>query len=73
MRQFTVVVEWADSGARGGHSVEDADEVVVYADTAAQAIDKARKKWRMTIGAEWTHCRLIRAFVLKPAKLAKSE
>ncbi len=62
MRKRTVIIEWADS------EVEDADEVVVYADTLAQAVDKAKKKWRMAIGVEFPNCRLVRAFVLTPAK-----
>jgi hypothetical protein len=65
MRKRTVIVEWADSG------VEDADEVVVYSDTPAQAVDKARKKWRMTIGAEFPRCRITKAFILTPEKLAE--
>ena len=67
MPRYTVVCEWSDSGA----SVEDADEIVVVTDTPALAVEKARKKWRMTIGAEWPKCRLTNAFVLTPAKLAE--
>lgn len=65
MRKYTVVCEWSDAG------VEDADEVVVHADSAAEAIAKAKKKWRLTIGAEWPHCRLVRSFLLTPARIAE--
>ena len=65
MRKYTVVCEWSDA------PVEDADEVVVHADSASEAVAKAKKKWRLTIGAEWPHCRLTKAFVLTPEKLAE--
>ncbi len=65
MRKRTVIVEWEDSG------VEDADEIVVYSDTLAQAVDKAKKKWRMTIGAEFPSCRLVNAFVLTKERSAE--
>lgn len=66
MPRFTVICEWRDSG-----EVEDADEIVVYADSPEAALDKARKKWRLTIGAEWPHCRLTTAFVLTQKNLAE--
>lgn len=61
MRKYTVVCQWTDSGEVG-----DADEIVVYAESPEMAVDKARKKWRMTIGAEWPQCRLDRTFVVTP-------
>jgi hypothetical protein len=64
MPRYRVAVEWTDA------DVMDADEVIVHADTPAQAIDHARKQWRLTIGADWPSCRLERAFVLTPAKSA---
>jgi hypothetical protein len=67
MPRYTVICEWSDSG----NAVEDADEIVVVTDTPALAVEKARKKWRLTIGAEWPTCRLTNAFVLTPEKLAK--
>lgn len=66
MPRYTIVCEWSDSG-----EVEDADEVVVVADSPASALAKARKKWRMTIGAEWPQCRLLRSFLLTPERRAE--
>jgi hypothetical protein len=63
MRKYTVVMEWSETGGES-----DADEVAVFADSAAEAVVKARSRWRVTIGAEWPHCRLIRAWVLTPQK-----
>jgi hypothetical protein len=63
VRKYTVVVEWSE---QGGES--DADEVAVFAESAAEAVVKARAKWRLTIGAEWPHCRLVRVWALTPAK-----
>jgi hypothetical protein len=63
MRKYTVVVEWSEEGGES-----DADEVSVSAESAEQAVAKARAKWRMTIGAEWPHCRILRAWVLTPQK-----
>lgn len=63
MRKYTVVVEWSE---QGGES--DADEVVVFAESSAEAVSKAKSKWRLTIGADWPHCRLVRAWVLTPEK-----
>lgn len=71
MPRYTVICQWEDSGADGGYAVEDADEIVVVTDTLAEAVSKARRKWRVTIGAEWPHCRLTNAFVLTPEKLAE--
>lgn len=58
MPRYTVVCEWEDRG------VSDADEIIVVTDTPEMAIERARKKWRVTIGAEWPHCRLVRTFLL---------
>lgn len=61
-RRFTVIVDWTDG------DTFDADEVVVFADSAAEAISKARSKWRMTVGAVWPHCRLDRVWILPPSR-----
>ncbi len=61
-RRYAVIVDWTDG------EVVDADEVVVYADSAAEAIRKARSKWRITVGAVWPHCRLDRAWILTPSR-----
>lgn len=58
----TVLVDWVD-----GHS-SDTDEVRVFADSDGEAIQKATKKWRMTIGAEWPHCRIEKVEILTPAR-----
>jgi hypothetical protein len=71
MPRYTVICEWSDSGPNGGYAVQDADEIVVVTDTPALAVEKARKKWRLTIGAEWPNCRLTNAFVLTKEKLAE--
>lgn len=56
-----VLISWIDG------DVEDCDEVRVSADTDAEALRKARQKWRMTIGAQWPHCRIIWSKILTPA------
>lgn len=59
MKKYTVIVEWS-----GRDDEFDADEIVVYADSASLAEGKARQKWRTTIGARWPHLSItsIRAF-----------
>ncbi len=57
-RKHTVIIDWDDRG------VEDSDEIVVFADSAAQAVQKAREKWRLTIGIKWPQCRIVEAKVL---------
>lgn len=59
-RKFTLAVHWDDRG------IEDADEVVVYAESAAAAKSAARAKWRMTIGAKWLHLRVTEIVILTP-------
>lgn len=66
MPRFTVICEWRDFD-----DDEDADEIVVHAVSPDAALDKARKKWRMTIGAQWPNCRLTEAYVLTKEKLAE--
>jgi hypothetical protein len=60
MRRFTVVCHW--EGADQWEA--DADEITVSAESAAKAIAKARKQWRLTFGAEWPHLRLTESFIL---------
>ena len=72
MRKYTVICDWSDAGPKGGYAVEDADEVVVYADSANEAIAKAKKKWRLQVGPEWPTCRLTKAYVPTAKMLAKS-
>jgi hypothetical protein len=64
-RKHTVIIDWEDGG------VEDADEIVVFADSAAQAVQKAKKKWRMTIGVRWPHCRIVEARAYTRQELQK--
>jgi len=66
MRRFKVICEWT------GDVSMDADELIVSADNKESAIMKAKKKWRLTIGAEWPDARLGKVFILTPARLAKS-
>jgi hypothetical protein len=63
--KFVVIAEWTDG------EVDDADEVVIVAATAQEALSKAKSKWRMTIGAEWPNCRLRRCRLLTPAESKK--
>lgn len=59
-RRWIVLIDWIDG------DVEDSDEVRVSAETAAEAIRKARTTWRMTIGAKWPHCRIAQSKILTP-------
>jgi hypothetical protein len=61
-KRWTVIVDWSDG------DVADADEVVVYAESAAQAISIAKQKWRMTVGAVWPDCRFERVWILPPRR-----
>jgi hypothetical protein len=62
-RKFVVLVDWIDG------DVEDSDEIVVFADDAERAVLAARRKWKMTIGAEWPHCRILQSKVLTRSRL----
>jgi len=60
MRSFTVICHW-----EGRDEYEaDADEITVSAESAAKAVAKARKQWRLTHGAEWPHLKLTESVVL---------
>ena len=65
MPQYRVVCEWEND------LTMDADEMTVFADSAESALDKARKKWRLTIGAEWPDCKLGQVFIVPSARSAK--
>jgi len=71
VRKHTVICEWSDSGPKGGIAVEDNEQVVVHAESANEAIAKAKKKWRLTVGLEWPTCRLTNAYVLTARKSAE--
>lgn len=58
-RKYTVIVEWTD------HDVDDADELVIFAASAAKAIELARSIWSATKGAEWPSCRISRMLIVK--------
>jgi len=60
-RRYTVVCEWQSTRS---DCEFDADEIQVVADSAASAIERARGKWDATIGAEWPHLRLEKAWIL---------
>ena len=66
MRKYTVICEWELDA-----STFDADEFVVHADSTSSAIAKAKKKWRLTTGAECPACRMTKVFILTPKKLAQ--
>lgn len=57
-RRYEVIVEWTDG------DVADADEVVVSARSAREAISAARIAWSATKGAEWPYCRISRILIL---------
>lgn len=58
-----VLIDWIDG------DVEDTDEIRVFADDDETAKQKATKKWRMTVGAEWPHCRIEKVEVMTPERL----
>lgn len=60
---YVVVVDWSD-----GH-MEDSDEIVVTAASAAGAVSKARAEWRRTIGKQYPTCRMCGAWLVKPDRL----
>ena len=57
-RKHLVIIDWIDG------KVEDSDEITVFADSPAEAIRKAREKWRLTIGAKWPCCRITDSKIL---------
>jgi len=57
-RKFVVAVDWIDG------DVEDTDEIVVFAEDAERAMLAAKRKWKMTIGAQWPHCRFVEMKIL---------
>jgi hypothetical protein len=67
MRRYTVVCHWEGSDQWEA----DADEIVVSAESAAQAAAKARRQWRLTFGVQWPHLRLVKAVVLTKKVLEK--
>jgi hypothetical protein len=62
-RKFVVLVDWIDG------DVEDSDEIVVFAEDAERAILSAKRKWKMSIGAAWPHCRIVELKILPPSRL----
>lgn len=64
MRKYTVIVEWS-----GRADEFDADEIVVFADSPYAAEGKARRKWRVTIGARWPHLMISKVRVFTPSQL----
>ena len=65
-KRYRVVCEWVDA-MDNDHT--DSDEIQVRAASAASAISKARKKWRLTVGAEWPRCRLEKTWILTPSQI----
>ena len=59
----TVWIHWADG------SSSDTDEFRVFADTDDEAIQRATKKWRLTVGFEWPHCQIEEVEIVTPARL----
>lgn len=60
LRKWVVALDWVDG------DVEDTDESVVFADSAAVAVATAKARWVLSIGTRWPHCRLERAYILSP-------
>jgi hypothetical protein len=65
MRRWIVIVDWVDG------NVEDSDEIVVRARTAAGATSKARAVWSITNRAEWPLSQIQKVFVLTPKRLRR--
>jgi hypothetical protein len=65
MPQYRVICEWEND------LTIDADELTIHADSADSALDRARKKWRLTVGVEWPDCRLGKVFIVPSARSAK--
>ena len=63
LKRRIVVIDWIDG------DVTDSDEVTVNAADDADAITKAKAKWRLAIGAQWPHCRIKKVEILTPARL----
>jgi hypothetical protein len=63
-KAYRCVCEWVDAD---DNDHTDSDEIQVRATSAASAIAAARKKWRLTIGAEWPRCRLEKTWILTPS------
>ena len=62
MRSYTVVCHW-----EGADQYEmNADEIVVSADSPAEAAWKATKKWRQSFGIDWPHLKLVGTEIVKP-------
>jgi len=60
MRAYTVICHW-----EGADQYEmDADEITVSAESAAEAVAKARKQWRLTFGSQYPHLRLVETAIL---------
>ena len=59
MRQWIVVIDWADG------DVEDSDEVSVYAASSGEAISMARETWQQTYGSQWPSCEIAAATALE--------
>jgi hypothetical protein len=68
MRKYTVIVEWS-----GKTDELDADEVVVFAVSSAEAESKARRQWRMTVGMRWPHLQIDRVWSLRKAQRSRAE
>jgi hypothetical protein len=65
MPQYRVICEWE------GDLTIDADQITVYADSAESAMEKARKKWRLTIGSQWPDCKLGQVFIVPSSASTK--
>lgn len=64
-KQWIVCIDWQDG------TVEDTDEISVSAYSSDEAITAAKRKWRLTIGADYPSCRIRKAFVLSESVIKK--
>ena len=64
-KRWIVAVDWIDG------AVEDTSEVCVYEESASLAVFAAKRKFRLTSGAQWPSCRIQRAFVLTDKAIQK--
>lgn len=62
--EYTVVCEWEENDGW-----IDADEIVVAAKSAKEAITKAKAAWRLDSAKKWPRARVTKAWVLIHRKI----
>ena len=64
-RKFIAIIEWHDA------EVNDADEIAVWASSAASARRKARAEWRRRNAQRWPTARIGEVMLFTPAHLRR--